>query len=205
MLAHSCSVAALHFVRSSSQGGPDIGDPGYRAIPGFSWQLQEVTATFLAHCPTAVRWHMSPYSWASCRGGKVSDICNRYWKQQNKRSETKDKNQSCDIIALGNFFLRKRGEQYRAWRYPVLYSQRGQHLHNECTHSRTKICVVPNVVLLQLSMPLVQSWTHWRKNNGTLLGGSALNERGAAWGSVLPLPCLHRRKQCMVPANHMGN
>lgn len=91
----------------TTMSDPDIGDPGYRAITGFSWQLQEVTATFLAHCPTAVKWHMSPYSWASCRGNKVSDIWNRYWKQQNKRPETKDKNQSCDIIALGNFFFKE--------------------------------------------------------------------------------------------------
>ena len=54
------SASGNHCSSPPPQRGADIGEPSYKAISGSSWQLQEVTATFLAHCPTAVKWHMLP-------------------------------------------------------------------------------------------------------------------------------------------------
>lgn len=48
-------------------GGADIGeDPGYKTIPGSSWQMQEVTATSLARCPTAVKWCVLQWLESTC-------------------------------------------------------------------------------------------------------------------------------------------
>lgn len=64
---------------SCTSEGELTGAPGYKAIPGSSWQLQEVTATFLAHCPAAVKWHMLPYRWASSKRKKKerTPVCTR--------------------------------------------------------------------------------------------------------------------------------
>lgn len=95
-LSHKPSALLIHL-----WGDADIGDPGYKAIPGSSWQLQEVTATFLAHCPTAVKWHMLSYCWAS---GKKAPVWKRNLEQQNKKKRLPEsffcQKQSCDITAL---------------------------------------------------------------------------------------------------------
>lgn len=81
----------LHFWGAGVQGVcSDTGEPGYKAIyPARSfWQLQEVTATFLAHCLTAVKWHMSTYSWAVQLQKKKKKKKAPVWNR-NERPETK--------------------------------------------------------------------------------------------------------------------
>lgn len=121
-------------------GWADIGDPGYKAIPGSSWQLQEITATFLAHCPTAVKWHMLSYRWAS---SKKAPVWKRNLEKQNERPETCFwQRESCDIIALQIVTREVRDMLHRGWPGVSLYCRTGQHFallsnvpHTETTSS----------------------------------------------------------------------
>lgn len=180
------------------RGGADMGDPGYKAISGSSWQLQEITATFLAHCPTAVKQHMLHYCWASSK--KCTCLEEILSEAENQRPETR-------AVALA---------KVEPWHHNTAQCNGGGKRHGDgrrkvlctvCTwtmNAHTQICRVPNAVSLQLSMPLVRTWTHWREDNRTLWDRSPLIELNTTWGSVLPLPCLRRRKHRTGSANHMA-
>lgn len=180
------------------RGGADMGDPGYKAISGSSWQLQEITATFLAHCPTAVKQHMLHYCWASSK--KCTCLEEILSEAENQRPETR-------AVALA---------KVEPWHHNTAQCNGGGKRHGDgrrkvlctvCTwtmNAHTQICRVPNAVSLQLSMPLVRTWTHWREDNRTLWDRSPLIELNTTRGSVLPLPCLRRRKHRTGSANHMA-